>query len=475
MGERVLVDKEKVVIEPITLYERALVIADISDITKKQVFEHELSLYPPSLFGGNGLLRTADDKSKLTECIAKLCAPESIPNDINNLQIERTVLDMGSILRTKVNFNKGEAYSIIIQKYVNAIQMYPNCVPVFDGYNDDIPSTKYITHLNRSRNVIPAHDVELALNLTFNCESKDAFFANKKNKQSFINLLSEAIENENISVKHAEGDADQLIAKTAIGLAERYITQVIGEDTDIFQLLVSQTSLDHKNIYMITEKHNAKHPCLDVKAIRSKLGDDCAKYLPVIHAISGCDTTSKLFGIGKSTIMTKRKHIIKEAGPFLLANAAPEDIEEAGRKIICLIYDDKNTEFNLNEIRLKKFEQNVIKSVKIVNVQKLPPTNSAAKYHSYRVYYQVQVWLGNETIQATDWGWELINGNLYPKKMDTPPAPEALMKIIKCGCTLNCDTNRCTCKKNGLFCTDLCDNCDSSICRNIEDSNLLND
>ena len=111
--------------------------------------------------------------------------------------------------------------------------------------------------------------------------------------------MSKAIENQNISVEHAEGDIDQLIDKTAIGLAETYTTQVIGEDTDIFQLLVSQTRLDHKNIYMITEKHNAKHPCLDVKAIRSKLGDDCAEYLPVIHAISGCATTSKLFGIGK--------------------------------------------------------------------------------------------------------------------------------------------------------------------------------
>ena len=90
----------------------------------------------------------------------------------------------------------------------------------------------------------------------------------------------------------------------------------------------------------------------------------------------------------------------------------------------------RQKKINLNDIRLQKIEQNVIKSVKIINIQKLPPTNSAAKYHSYRVYYQVQVWLGNESPKATDWGWELNNGNLYPKKMDTPPAPEALMKRI---------------------------------------------
>ena len=116
----------------------------------------------------------------------------------------------------------------------------------------------------------------------------------------------------------------------------------------------------------------------------------------------------------------------------------------------------------------------MIKSVKHVNVEKLPPTNSAAKHHSYRVYLQVQLWLGNDTIQATDWGWELNNGKLYPRKMDTLPAPKALMKILKCGCTQNCDTNKCTCKKNGLFCTELCDNCTSGNCINVEDLNLLN-
>ena len=98
---------------------------------------------------------------------------------------------------------------------------------------------------------------------------------------------------------------------------------------------------------------------------------------------------------------------------------------------------------------MKRFEKNVIKSLKHVEVKNLPPTNSAAKYHSYRVYYQVQVWLGNESLHATDWGWELINGHLFPMKMDNAPAPESLLKIMKCGCTSNCDNNRCSCKKMG--------------------------
>ena len=224
---------------------------------------------------------------------------------------------------------------------------------------------------------------------------------------------------------------------------------------------------------MVTDKKNAKHPCLDINAIRSQLGNDCVQYLPLLHAISGCDTTSKPYGIGKTTVLKKRNEIIKVGGPFLSPNATPDEIDEAGRKIFCLIYNEEDEHFNLDNIRKKKIEKSVIKSIKSVNVQILPPTNSAAKYHFYRVYYQVQLWLGNNNLKATDWGWNLINGKLVPKRMDTDPAPQSLMKIMKCGCTLYCDNNLCTCKKYGWFCTELCDNCNSGNCTNVDISNIL--
>ena len=121
---------------------------------------------------------------------------------------------------------------------------------------------------------------------------------------------------------------------------------------------------------------------------------------------------------------------------------------------------------------MKRFVKNVIKSLKHVEVKNLPPTTSAAKYHSYRVYYQVQVWLGSESFHATEWGAELINGHLFPMKMDNAPTPESYLKIMKCGCTLNCD-NRCSCKRNGLFCTELCDSCSFGNCNNVDHSDLL--
>ena len=63
-------------------------IADIADITKKEIFETEISLYPPSLFGNNGLLRSPDNKANLTDYIALECKPQPSPDDKKNLQIE---------------------------------------------------------------------------------------------------------------------------------------------------------------------------------------------------------------------------------------------------------------------------------------------------------------------------------------------------------------------------------------------------
>ncbi|KAG1659869.1 hypothetical protein GQR58_022281 [Nymphon striatum] len=48
--------------------------------------------------------------------------------------------------------------------------------------------------------------------------------------------------------------------------------------------------------------------------------------------------------------------------------------------------------------------------------------------------------------------------------MSLPPALEALLQLILCGCMGNCTTGHCTCKRNGLSCSDSCqcgDSCDN--------------
>ena len=45
---------------------------------------------------------------------------------------------------------------------------------------------------------------------------------------------------------------------------------------------------------------------------------------------------------------------------------------------------------------------------------KASATKDADKYHSYRVYLQIQIWVGNTKIADEDWGWK-IQYEHYPR------------------------------------------------------------
>lgn len=61
-----------------------------------------------------------------------------------------------------------------------------------------------------------------------------------------------------------------------------------------------------------------------------------------------------------------------------------------------------------------------------LDLASLPPTKGSAKYHSFRVYHQVQEWLGNQ-LPPEMWGWKRgFDGNLDITTLD-PPAPDTVL------------------------------------------------
>ena len=57
---------------------------------------------------------------------------------------------------------------------------------------------------------------------------------------------------------------------------------------------------------------------------------------------------------------------------------------------------------------------------------------------------------------------------LPPKKNEfLGPAPENLLRVIRCNCMADCSTLRCTCKKHNIECSPACGNCRGSGCTNI--------
>ena len=74
---------------------------------------------------------------------------------------------------------------------------------------------------------------------------------------------------------------------------------------------------------------------------------------------------------------------------FLRTNSVKQMIAETGQKLLVDIYNG-NAGDTLDKLRLVKYHEKVSTGSKQVQPKVLPPTSAAAKYHSYRVFYQVQ-------------------------------------------------------------------------------------
>ena len=65
-------------------------------------------------------------------------------------------------------------------------------------------------------------------------------------------------------------------------------------------------------------------------------------------------------------------------------------------------------------------------------------------------------------------GWRLDGDKWVPVMTTLTPAPDAVVQLVRCGCTKSkCSSNRCSCRKANLNCTDLCSYSDvDDMCEN---------
>nr|CAI5837262.1 unnamed protein product [Callosobruchus analis] len=102
-----------------------------------------------------------------------------------------------------------------------------------------------------------------------------------------------------------------------------------------------------------------------------------------------------------------------------------------------------------------------------------PPTEAAARQHSLRVYQQVQRWK-DIMKQPESWGWQQGTMGLHPIPTMLEAEPAELLRIISCKCEKGCGT-RCSCRKAGLTCTEICSSCRGMDCTNRREIDLHDD
>ena len=303
--------------------------------------------------------------------------------------------------------------------------------------------------------------------------TKKTFFANKINHQNFIVALIKFLTQHGIKCNHASGDADLALVLDAVETAASFDTIVHGEDTDLLVLLLNLTTSDLKPITLKPHQWKAskkKAKMWPIQEAQSELGPELCTRLTFCHGVGGCDTTSRPYGIGKASVLSK---LMKDpalgqcADVFMSPESTKEEVIEAGHSgdLSMRIIFGGSSANTLGELRYREYKKKVLKGTKAVKAQVLPPTSGSTKQYSLRTYHQCMTWK-SVSLPPCDYGFKCINRKLRAIITEDDPALVELLKTISCHCATECIDRRCSCRKNGLKCSDLCGKCQGVTCQN---------
>ena len=306
-------------IDPGLLFQRFLVVSKLGVLSLEDVMKYELSPFPPVLFEARKVLRKPD-KPQLANVITDYAtkASRETPEVTGDAQpkSQHYVLDGGSLLQ-RLSWKKGETYGSIAQSYAEfTIRRYPSAIVVFDGYLGE-PTIKDNTHQRRGKNV---HPVISFTEETVFAGKKDEFLSRDRNKQNMIDLISKKIRGKGCELINAPGDADVQIVKAAVLSSLTRSTTLIGEDTDLLVLLLHYMQQANKDLYFRSDKANADK-LYHINELKIVLGEKLCSQLLFLHAYTGCDTTSRIFGVGKKSVfhkLVKGDATLKDSNPILL-------------------------------------------------------------------------------------------------------------------------------------------------------------
>ena len=186
------------------------------------------------------------------------------------------------------------------------------------------------------------------------------------------------------------------------------------------------------------------------------------------HAFTGCDTTSSIYRFGKTKILSKLKNsseLKQIVEQFYMSDLTPENVGKAAIQFFELLHSSTNT---LQQIRRKKYEETISEDRSKIDPALLPPSPREAFFHGLRVYHQLLVWKGlkDTDINPLRWGWQISNEHFIAIATDEAAGPPDLLKLIRCGCKVQCGNN-CSCRKAGLKCTSSCRECQGTTCKNL--------
>lgn len=265
------------------------------------------------------------------------------------------------------------------------------------------PSTSDESWLRETKGVL---GIEVLFSSVMNLKiNKDAFLKNTKNKQRFIELLAKKFQDNGFKVLIIFDNVVVTKATLAVQLSQNHDIVVFGKQVDLIIVLCYYAVEDNCSIFYMYEETSKKPLQLfKITEMQNKLGAVKSKHLLFAHAMGGCKTTSQLHNIGKVSLFSKldQGQFAKLAEVFCCPNSSEECIINAGKGVVISLYNGKANE-TLNKLRYRKFIEKSKRGTTVTG-KMLPPTEAATKFHSLRVFYQIQAWMQNK-LNPLNFGW----------------------------------------------------------------------
>lgn len=305
-------------------------------------------------------------------------------------------MDGGLLLHKVVWPKDSPTISTICQCYVAYVLKHyggNGCTVVFDGYSAALSSTK---RAEQSRRYKTKRSVDIHFGeKTVVTVKQDDFLSNEKNKSRLISFLITALTSHGVETEQASSDADTLIVRTAIMKSFTCDkVAIVGEDVDLIVLLMALTPTEQNILFVKPSRGKVARKVYSSQQLQTLGMKDS---ILLVHAFSGCDTTSAAYRKGKlSCFKLFKKQAALQAidDIFNSPSSSREAVAAAGNKIFLALYNAPRKQTSLNMHRYNAFTKSVSNAKP--DLSALPPTEGAARQHAFRVYHQIQFWLGNE-------------------------------------------------------------------------------
>ena len=283
---------------------------------------------------------------------------------------------------------------------------------------------------------------------------------------------------------HSQVEGDTLViclVRELSRLRSEQSVRILSPDTDVLMLSLYLTTTGCTSRIEFELLNSKARRTIQVSTLAAHLGEMKIRALLSAYVVTGCDQIAKFSTISKDRAFKVLMSLDDDDVINKLAELGEDfnfsmtsDLGKAVSTYIMLLYAKRQDDrahvekmADIGDLRWRLY------SKQQKEPENLPPTPSTLNRHVQRANYVLRLWkLSTVTLRPQlpplkDHGWKIEEGRLGHIMTDELPAPEYCIEMAYCSCkATKCVKQYCTCRRNNLQCTDLC-NCED--CENCED------